>query len=135
MHYRYPNVAELAYGSRRRGCFENPDDNREPQTELDCPDILPVEHQEDIGHLHDPMAMKNPSQLVRIQKNHPNINTANITQVHPDVRGTNRFVTGTRLQMRKAGTSHKRPSCRFHDVSKTKQGVFINTMNQVGDGD
>ena len=39
-------------------------------------------------------------------------------------------MTGTRLQMRKDGASHKRPSCRFHDISKTKQGVHIKTMNQ-----
>jgi len=107
-----PSVAEPAYGSNRRGCFEDPDDTKDPSSNIDCPDILPVEFRED-GHYHDPNSMKNPSQLV-----------------HPDARGTSRFVSGTKLQMRRNGTSHKRPSCRYHDVSKTKQGAFIKTMNQ-----
>ena len=52
-------------------------------------------------------------------------------QVHPDVKGSNRYVAGTKLQMRKGATSHKKPSCRYHDVSLTKEGENINTMNQV----
>ena len=51
--------------------------------------------------------------------------------MHPDVRGVKRFVVGTGLQMRKGGTSHKRPSCKFHDVSLVVQGDYIKTMNQV----
>ena len=54
----------MAYGSSRRGCFENPDDKRPPSDNLDCPDIAPVELEERDG-LPNPQAMKNPSQLVR----------------------------------------------------------------------
>ena len=52
-------------------------------------------------------------------------------QVHPDVKSSDRYVAGTKMQMRKKSTSHKKLSCRYHDVSLTKQGVTINTMNQV----
>ena len=61
---RYPALSELAYGSSRRGCFENPDDVRPPSENLDCPDIAPLELEERDG-LPNPLAMKNPSQLVR----------------------------------------------------------------------
>ena len=39
--------------------------------------------------------------------------------------------TAFRLQMREGGTSHKKNSCRFHDLSKTKEGAMIKSMNQV----
>ena len=64
IHFRYPNVAEFAYGSDRRGCFEIPDNTKEPTSNIDCPDILPVECDDERGDLHDPMAMKNPCPLV-----------------------------------------------------------------------
>ena len=63
---RYPTTAELAYGSRRRGCFEDPDDVKHPTAGLDCPEITPVEYEEGDGQ-HNPLAMKNPSQLVRVE--------------------------------------------------------------------
>ena len=31
--------------------------------------------------------------------------------------------------MREGGTSHKKNSCRFHDLSKTKEGEMIKSMN------
>ena len=54
-------------------------------------------------------------------------------KVHPDIIGsnTNRYVVGTKLQMRSTGTSHKQNSCRFHDASLTNEGEYIKTMNQV----
>ena len=36
--FRYPDIAELAYGSDRRGCFEIPHDEDEPTCGIDCPD-------------------------------------------------------------------------------------------------
>ena len=33
--------------------------------------------------------------------------------------------------MKKTGASHKKKSCKFHDVSLAKEGVMIKTMNQV----
>ena len=59
---RYPNLAELAYGSDRRGCFEVPEEGKEPSSGIDCPDILPIEC--DDGDLHEPQAMLNSSPLV-----------------------------------------------------------------------
>jgi hypothetical protein len=32
--------------------------------------------------------------------------------------------------MREGGTSHKKNSCRYHDLSKTKEGAMIKSMNQ-----
>ena len=63
--FRYPDLAELAYGSERRGCFENPDEMKAPTSGIDCPDILPVEHEDRDGY-HMPEAMENPSPLVSI---------------------------------------------------------------------
>ena len=42
-----------------------------------------------------------------------------------------RYVVGTKLQMKKSGTSHKRNSCKYHDVTLVKEGEYIKTMNQV----
>lgn len=52
-------------------------------------------------------------------------------QVHPDANSQEKYVVGTKLQMRKKGTSHKKNSCQYHDVSLTRQGEKISTMNQV----
>ena len=61
--HRYPTLYEVAYGTDRKGCFENPDDNKPPSRGLDCPDIVPLEYEERPG-LPNHDAMKNPSQLV-----------------------------------------------------------------------
>ena len=61
--HRYPTLAELAYGSDRKGCFEKPDDRKPPSRDLDCPDIAPLEFKERVG-LPNPDAMKNQSKLV-----------------------------------------------------------------------
>ena len=73
---------------------------------------------------------------IRILEMHDIINSClrildEIMQLHPDVKSSDRYVAGTKMQMRKKSTSHKKLSCRYHDVSLTKQGVTINTMNQV----
>ena len=63
---RYPTIAELAYGSDRRGCFQIPSEDEDPTSGIDCPDILPIECDDERGNLHDPQAMENSSQLVSI---------------------------------------------------------------------
>lgn len=62
---RYPAIAELAYGHERRGCFENPSNNRQPKDGIQCPDIVPVEYEDREGYPNS-LAMKNPSSLVRM---------------------------------------------------------------------
>ena len=62
--FRFPNLTELAYGSDRRGCFEVPKEDQDPASDIECPDILPIQCDDPRGNLHDPLAMKNPSQLV-----------------------------------------------------------------------
>ena len=37
----------------------------------------------------------------------------------------------TRMQLRRTGSSHKRKSCSFHDVTLAEEGSMIKTMNQV----
>ena len=46
-------------------------------------------------------------------------------------RHTHKYPTLFRLQMRKTGTSHKKKSCSYHDLSKAKEGAMINSMDQV----
>ena len=41
-----------------------------------------------------------------------------------------RYVVGTKLQM-KSGKSHKKNTCKYHDVSLAREGSRIKTMNQV----
>ena len=57
----------MAYGSERRGCFENPDNNKPPSDNIECPDVLPIEHEQRDGFPHR-LAMKNESPLVRHHK-------------------------------------------------------------------
>lgn len=64
--FRYPTTAELAYGSSRRGCFENPDDVKPPKEGLDCPDIIPLKYDER-DEPPNSQAMQNPSQLVQFK--------------------------------------------------------------------
>lgn len=110
MSHRDRNVAIRAFGDYR-GCFEVPSSTLKPSQGIDCPDILPLAHANNQNMVKD--SMKNPSALV-----------------HPDVKGTRRYVMGTGLQMRDSGTSHKRPECSFHNVNHAKQGELIRTMNQ-----
>ena len=108
MKAREPNLAGLALDTN--GCFELPSSVDSPTSGIDCVDIVPLSYQ-DTPSERD--AMNNDNQLV-----------------HPDVRGSRRYVMGTKLQMRENKTSHKRNACRFHDVKLSKQGSSIKTMNQ-----
>ena len=36
------------------------------------------------------------------------------------------------MQLKKTGSSHKRKSCSFHDITLAKEGSMIKTMTQVG---
>ena len=36
------------------------------------------------------------------------------------------------MQLRKTGSSHKRNSCSYHDITLAKEGSMIKTMTQVG---
>ena len=110
LNHRDPTLAMMAYGETG-GCFEKPSDTQKPRTDIDCPDILPlalVENPE-----VDRSRMRNPSQII-----------------HPDIKGTKRYLMGTKLQMRDSGTSHKKATCSFHNVNNSKQGPLIKTMNQ-----
>ena len=110
LNHRVPTIAMLAYGETG-GCFEKPSNAQKPRTDIDCPDILPLAQVE--NPTVDRSAMKNPSTLM-----------------HPDVKGTRRYLMGTKLQMRESGTSHKKATCSFHNVNNSKQGPLIKTMNQ-----
>ena len=37
---------------------------------------------------------------------------------------------GTKLQMRDSGTSHKKETCRYHNLNNSKQGSLVKSMNQ-----
>ena len=110
INHRDPTLAMLAYGETS-GCFEKPCATQKPRRDIDVPDILPLAHVEDPRVV--PTAMQNQSPLI-----------------HPDVRGTRRYIMGTKFQMRESGKSHKKPTCSFHDVNNAKQGCLIKTMNQ-----
>ena len=111
MMHRVPYLGELAYGESK-GCFEHPSATVAPNKNLDIPDILPLAYSEGTPNED---AMTNSSPLV-----------------HPDVSGFKRYVMGTKMQMRKTGTSHKLPECSYHDLSCAKQGVYTSTMSQEG---
>jgi hypothetical protein len=100
----------LAYGDTK-GCFEKPSISQKPKKDIDCPDILPLAHVDNQNI--DKAAMGNKSTLV-----------------HPDVKGTKRYIAGTKLQMREGVKSHKKATCLFHDLSNAKQGALIKSMNQ-----
>ena len=70
---RYPALSEQAFGSKG-GCFEKPSDRRNPQKDIDCPDVLPLQFSDNIPNRE---AMRHKSPLV-----------------HPDVNGTDRYCLG-----------------------------------------
>ena len=108
--HRDAYISTRAYGDNR-GCFEVPSSKIRPSRDIDIPDITPLTH---VKNKHvDKAAMKHPSTLI-----------------HPDVKGTRRYIMGTGLQMRESGTSQKRPECSFHNVNHSKQGAVIKTMCQ-----
>jgi len=97
--------SELAFGEKG-GCFQKPVANQNPATNIDCPDVTPLEFQANAGNRE---AMRNESRLV-----------------HPDSKSTTRYCLGTRLQMRKGKkTSHKLKTCEYHDVNLANQGKLL----------
>ena len=110
---KYPLESELSLGSERRGCFEPPSENEAPTEGIDCPDILLIEHPDNVTDL---TAMENDSQIV-----------------HPDCSSGNRYVMGTRLQTKTKGkgkSKHKLNTCSFQNIDLSKQGAKIKTMSQ-----
>lgn len=110
IEHRNGTTAMLAFGEAK-GCFEMPSNLKKPSTDIDCPDILPLTHQE--NPKGDKTAMENPSSLI-----------------HPDVKGTRRYIMGTKLQMKDSGKSHKKETCSYHNLNNAKQGSLVKSMNQ-----
>ena len=81
-----------------------------PKKNISCPDILPLAHS---SHVPDRSAMSKTGRLM-----------------HPDALNDRRYISGTRLQMQKKKTSHKKLSCSFHDLDNTEEGKLVNSMNQ-----
>ena len=112
---KYPIESQVSLGLDRRGCFEPPSETTPPNTEIECLDILPIEHPDNTT---DYAAMDNESQIV-----------------HPDCASGNRYVMGTRLQTKGKGgkarkAAHKLETCKFHDLDCSKQGAELQTMSQ-----
>ena len=101
---------ELAFGATN-GCFEMPDEDKEPTKNLDCQALEPLSMS--TAHVSDRDAMLNPSPLI-----------------HPDVMGVGKLCLGTRLQMRDGKSSHQLSTCRYHDVNLSTQGKLVKTMSQ-----
>ena len=108
----YPFESLLTLGTERRGCFEPPSDELEPNTGIECTDILPIQLQENESN---PAAMQ-----------------STCTRDHPDSTNEQRYVTGTRLQTRGKGRkkSHKLQTCQFHNLDHCRQGAEIKSMSQ-----
>lgn len=106
---RYPILSQLAFG-KFHGCFEKPDENKEPLKNIDCPDVIPLKFSDRIP---DREAMRNDSPLV-----------------HPDAQGLTKYCLGTGLQMRDDKKSHKLQTCQFHNARNSSQGRFLKTMTQ-----
>ena len=92
------------------GCFEKPSMTNPPTKNLSCPEILPLAHSFNIPN---GSSMSNESRLT-----------------HPDAENDRRFISGTRLQMQKKRTSHKKKTCSFHDLDNAQEGKLISSMNQ-----
>ena len=93
-----------------QGCFEKPSMTELPKKNISCPDILPLAHS---SHVPDRSAMTKAGRLM-----------------HPDAQKDRSYISGTRLQMQKKRTSHKKLSCSFHDLDNTEEGKLVNSMNQ-----
>ena len=50
--------------------------------------------------------------------------------MHSEALKDRRYFSGTRLQMQKNRTSHKKLSGSFHDLDNTEEGKLVNSMNQ-----
>ena len=106
--HKYPDVSQEAFGTLK-GCFEVPSETEVPSEDVDCPDILPLEHSKCIANRG---AMYDADPLV-----------------HPDSSSKTRYCLGTAIQTGK-NKSHKSATCLFHDVKKSRQGKMLKTMTQ-----
>ena len=107
---KYPLESQITLGVDRRGCFEPPSETEPPNKDIDCKDILPIDHPENIT---DEKAIEEKSQLH-----------------HPDCSTLQRYVMGTRLQTAGGKKQHKLPTCDFHNLDNCKQGSLHKTMSQ-----
>ena len=109
---KYPLESQISLNSERRGCFEPPSEIEDPNKDIDCPDILPIEHPDNITNY---AAMDTPCQID-----------------HPDCSSMQRYVMGTRLQTKDKGKKkkHKLKTCEFHNLDNSKQGAQLKTMSQ-----
>ena len=109
---KYPLESQISLGTDRRGCFEPPSEDFEPNRGIDCPDIVAIENPSNVT---DYTAMDDESQLV-----------------HPDCASGCRYVMGTRLQTKAKGkkSKHKLATCKFHDPDLSNQGADHKTMSQ-----
>ena len=102
---RYPEQSEEAFGVKR-GCFEKPQSDRPPKTNISCKNILPLKFSENET---DRNAMLNADPLS-----------------HPDSNEKTRYCLGTRLQMRKDGKgSHKTIECTYHSLDLSEDGKLL----------
>ena len=106
----YKEWSQAAFGEKL-GCFEKPSSTRDPTSNIDCPDITPLQFSERKMVNRD--AMKVDDRLV-----------------HPDSESREKYCFGTALQMRKGKPSHRLKTCAYHDASLSKQGKLLKTMTQ-----
>jgi hypothetical protein len=106
---QYRVWSQLAFG-QYHGCFEKPSSTKDPTSNIDCPEIKPLNFCDNKVNRE---AMNNDSRLV-----------------HPDSSSLTKYCLGTRLQMRKGKTSHKLKTCEYHDVNLSNQGKLLKSMTQ-----
>ena len=107
---KFPLESQISLGVDLRGCFEPPSETVLPKTNIDCQDILPIDHPENVT---DEKAILDESQLL-----------------HPDCPTMQRYVMATRLQTVVGKKKHKLPTCDFHDLDNCMQGAFHKSMSQ-----
>ena len=97
----YPLESQISLGSDRRGCFKPPVDDKLPTSDIDCLDIVPTEHMDNITCIEH---MKEESQLV-----------------HPDSLNMNRYIMGTRIQTRGKGGTGRKDETGDKGITKSKE--------------
>ena len=109
---KYPTESLETLGIRK-GCFEAPSMSEEPNSNIDCPDIVAIEDPSNVTNYH---AWEDNDQTL-----------------HPDCNSKQRYVMGTRLQTggrNKKKPKHKLKTCEFHDLDLCLQGKKSKTMSQ-----
>uniref|UniRef100_A0A7M5UYH7 HMG domain-containing protein n=2 Tax=Clytia hemisphaerica TaxID=252671 RepID=A0A7M5UYH7_9CNID len=102
---RKPDLAKK-YWDDFDGCFEKPTLDKDPNSEMDVPNIVPIEFR-DVAPI--PMNPKN-------------------SNVHPITYKERRYVAGDRFH---TGTNpHKSPLCEYHNVNLAQQGNTLKTSYQ-----